>query len=367
MTVCLAPNGANVFRENGPPKRILVATIRGVAIVERANTGAPWRVTGHALEDCHISSLARDTLRGGVFAGAHSGGLFFSEDDGWTWQRRTNGLTCEHVFCVYALEQNGGAVLYAGTEPVSLFCSADYGKSWRELPAIHQVPGMEKWTFPPPPHIAHAKALLFDRRDHATIYACIEQGALLKTINGGESWIELDSYFRADDVWYRDIHRLVAMPSCPDELFMTTGMGLYHSQDAGAHWEKLTDTQFQLGYPDHFIVSPSNEDILYMSGATHDPTEWRTSHLANGKVMKSRDRGRTWSLADKGLPQDKRPNIEAMSIASWPGGYSLLVGNTDGDVFISDDGAESWHRVVRGLAPVSKVGHFRHLQSESAA
>lgn len=365
-TVCLSPNGPSAYFLTAPPTRLLVATLKGVAVVERPGPDAPWSLTLRTLEGNHVSALAREPKKGGVFASAHSGGLFFSADDGHHWERRTNGLTIDHVFCVSFVERAGGVAIYAGTEPVSLFRSDDYGRSWIELPAIGKVPGTDKWSFPPPPHIAHCKFLAFDPRDADIIYACIEQGALLKTVDGGASWRELVGYWRPDDFWYRDIHRIVAMPSNPDELFMTSGMGLYTSTDAGESWEKLTDMSFRLGYPDAFAVSPNDENTLFMAGATHDPTHWHTSHMADGTVMVSRDRGRSWTVCAAGLPTSQRPNIEAMSLAAWPGGFAMFAGNTDGEVYVSEDGARSWQRAAHGLAPVSKVGHFRHLQASAA-
>src|SRR5476651_664425 len=157
MTVCLSPNGPNIARLSAAPTRLLVATIRGVGVIERPSVDAPWKLAARTLDDRHVSSLAKEPGRGGVFAGAHSGGLFFSDDDGMHWERRTTGLTIDHVFCVNFVAEGGDVALYAGTEPVSLFRSRDYGKSWSELPAIHGVPGTDKWTFPPPPHTAHTK------------------------------------------------------------------------------------------------------------------------------------------------------------------------------------------------------------------
>jgi photosystem II stability/assembly factor-like uncharacterized protein len=358
MTVCLSPNGPTVARLDAAPMRLLVATIEGVAVVERERVGAPWALAARSLKQAHISSLAPDS-QGGVFAGAHSGGLYFSANAGLQWEKRTNGLTNAHVFCVAV----AGPAIYAGTEPVSLFRSLDQGCNWTDLGAIRGVPGQDKWSFPPPPHTPHLKSLCFDARDPRTIYACIEQGALLKTTDGGETWRELDSYYRPDDPWYRDIHRIVPMPSDPDELFMTSGMGLYRSTDAGERWRKLTGLDFRLGYPDHLVVSPEDENVLFMSGATQDPSRWRDSHRADGTVMKSVDRGCTWKTAESGLPMSGRPNIEAMCMAISPQGWSLFAGNTDGEVYCSENGAESWHPVVRGLAPVSKVGHYKFLQA----
>ena len=79
------------------------------------------------------------------------------------------------------------ARVYAGTEPADLHRSYDLGKTWHELSSLTDVPNTEKWTFPPPPHIAHVKNVIFDPRDASVIYAAVEQGALLKTTDAGAS------------------------------------------------------------------------------------------------------------------------------------------------------------------------------------
>ena len=52
-----------------------------------------------------------------------------------------------------------------GMQPAHLYYSDDLGKSWTELPGLRQVPGVEKWTFPGPPHQAHAKSITFHPND----------------------------------------------------------------------------------------------------------------------------------------------------------------------------------------------------------
>jgi hypothetical protein len=44
----------------------------------------------------------------------------------------------------------------------------------------------------------------------------------------------------ADDGAYRNVHQAMLLPSRPDTVFMTTGVGLYRSSDGGDHWERLT-------------------------------------------------------------------------------------------------------------------------------
>src|SRR5215207_2538017 len=209
MTVCLSPNGVNVYHTDAPPTRLLVATAGGVSALRRDGLGAPWRLVDTALRDLHPSALLVEPDSKTVFAGVHNGGLYASDDDGLTWERRTDGLTIEHVFSIRCVRGASGPAILAGTEPVSLFKSLDLGRTWTELPAIHNVPNMDKWTFPGPPHVAHTKTIAIDPRDPNLMYVGVEQGALLATTDGGASWTEIDAYYTSDDRWYRDIHQVV--------------------------------------------------------------------------------------------------------------------------------------------------------------
>jgi photosystem II stability/assembly factor-like uncharacterized protein len=361
MIATLSPNGQHLCAGAQPATRLLVATLDGVAILERPAPGGAWTERGRRLAGHHCSALLAASS-GRVFAGMHSGGLFASDDGGETWSPSSRGITIDHVFTLAAVDGPDSETLYAGTQPVSLFRSRDDGASWTELPALAAMPGSEKWTFPPPPHHAHTKNLAFDPRDSRVVYAGIEQGALMKSRDGGASWRELDDYAKPEDRYYRDVHRIVIVPSRPDELFLTTGLGIYHSTDGGERWSRATDESFRIGYPDHLIVSPLDNDTLFLSGAAKDPFTWRSSHRAEGTIMRSRDGGRSWHDAGAGITTDGRANIEALSLAGCADGITLFAGTTDGEVWTSDDGAERWTLAARGLAPVSKVGHYRHLQ-----
>jgi photosystem II stability/assembly factor-like uncharacterized protein len=358
MTLCLSPNGCNVYRDTAWPTRLLVGTASGVSILERETRSARWRITGHALGGLHISSLVLEPHKGGVFAGVHfDGGLYFSADDGNTWEKRTNGLTVEHVYSMRSVEADGQPIIYAGTEPPSLFRSEDYGLSWHELPAIKSVPDTDQWRFPMKPNIPHTKTMAFDPRNPKVMYVGVEQGALLKSPDGGKTWRELDAYSSPDDPYYKDIHQVVVQPSNPDELYMTSGPGLYHSTDGGETFEHLTGDGFRIGYPDQLLISPVDPRVLFMAGSAENPGTWRNSHHAGSTVVRSRNGGRDWEIANNGLPQSMQANIEAMSMGISSGGVSMFAGTTDGRVYCTEDGAENWAEIANGLAPIAKGGH----------
>lgn len=361
MITCLSPNGPMVHSARAAPTRLLVATMRGVAVLDLDVERARWSATAVTLEGRHVSSLLFEPSRGGVFAGTHGEGIFFSADRGETWAAATEGLTLPNVFSLSYSSRDGEVTLLAGTEPVMLYSSVDYGRTWRAHSAIAEMAGREKWTFPPPPHVAHLKSIAVHPAEPDVYYACIEQGALLKTTDAGRTWREISTYARPTDRWYRDIHKLVPTSSDPRRLYMSTGVGVYRSDDGGESWRKLTESDFAIAYPDHLIVSPRDEQMVFVSGASTTPDVWRETHAAKSVVMCSRDGGAHWQLSARGLPIDGRAAIEAMSVAIADGAYELFAANTDGEVYASRDDGGNWSKIASGLPPVSKAMHARYL------
>lgn len=359
MAICLSPNGPMTYEAGTPPSRVLVATTRGVALLDLDTVRGRWAVTAVTLAEHHVSALLFDPVGGGLFAGTHGDGVYLSTDRGETWLPA--GLSGENVFSLGCSIRDGQVRLLAGTEPVMLYSSDDRGRSWRAHAAIAEMRGRERWTFPAPPHVAHLKSIAVHPAEPDVYYACIEQGALLKTSDAGRSWCELDAYASRDDLWYRDIHKLVPVPSDPRRLFMSTGVGVYGSGDGGASWTKLTGPDFPIGYPDHLIVAPRDEATVFVAGASTSPNVWRETHAAKSQVMCSRDGGAHWHASSDGLPVDGRAAIEAMSVAAIGRSYALFLANTDGEVYASGDDGRSWSRIAAGLAPVSKAMHAKYL------
>lgn len=367
-TAMLSPNGQQETEGTGPATRLLVATTKGVATLERAAPGAPWVRTGDSLAEQHVGALLVEPVSGKLFAGAHGGGGIWIDDDGGArrWRHAIDGLTRPNVYSL-ALRRRGRTVtLFAGAEPAAIYRSDDLGEHWRELPALRGVPGTEKWTFPAPPHIAHVKCMTIHPSQDSTIFACVEQGALLHSTDDGATWREIDSYVWPDDATYHDVHRLTIDPADPDICYLATGVGLNRSEDGGRTWRALTSRRDRLGYPDFVAIDPLDHDVLYMAGAATTPSQWRVDHFADAAVLKSVDAGRTWRQLRGGLPSPIVGSIEAMSIHSWPGGRTLSIATATGEVHASDDGGEHWTMVADGLAPVSKAGHYRAFQAPPA-
>lgn len=364
--VCLSPNGRNVYHQAEPVTHILVGTIDGVAAIERPDGVSAWQPAGRKLAGNHISSLLYEPRNGGLFAGVHGHGLYFSPNGGAGWEQRMRGIEAGHVFTLAAVEQDGAVAVYAGTEPAHLYRSLDYGQSWQELPALRNVPGVDAWNFPAPPHIGHVKSIAFDPRNVRTMYLGIEQGALLKSEDGGESWRELTGWWQEGEKNYKDVHRLLLRPSNPDQLYLSGGEGLSFSPDAGNTWQRLTDNTFRIGYPDQLVFSPGDDQTLFMAGSSHDPSFWRESGHAFSTIVRSTDGGRTWQPCNGGLPDPMRPNVEAITVVVRQDAFELFAADTDGNVYSSANGEGGWSHIAAGLGPVSKVNHYSRLQLTAA-
>ena len=352
-TIALSHGGTTTFGGVAPAHRLLVGTADGVVVLERNGAPDHWDVVRRALPGCHVSALV--TPRPGlVVAGVFHDTVYVSDDDGDTWEHRGAGIAPANVYSLAALPHNGAVRLYAGTEPAHLFVSDDVGASWRELPGLRAVPSVPRWMFPAPPHDAHVKHIVPDPGAADVLYACIEQGALLRTRDGGASWHELSGF---DE----DVHFLVLDPRDSRRMYMSGGNGCYASADAGATWTQRTSRTHAVGaYPDTLVLWPRDPEVMFLGAAAGDPAVWRKTGHAGSQVCQSRDGGLTWT-ALPGFPRGMAAAIEAMTLADVGGTVSLYVGTTAGDVVASEDGGASWRTIASGLPAIAKFGHDRAL------
>lgn len=365
MIVSLSPGGRTFSSGTDAARRLHVATVAGVWTLERSASGAPWKVAARALDQHHIGSLVHLPDAGLLLAGAHSGGLFVSRDDGRSWERSMDGINPEHehIFTLAAFARASGTELWAGTQPAALYRSVDLGRTWTELPALRTVPGTEAWNFPAPPFIAHVKHVAIHSLEPATVYVCVEQGALLRSLDAGATWSEVTSYATPEDCWYHDAHRIVFGPSDPSNIYLTSGEGLYHSVDAGRTWSHLTTRHDRVGYPDTLFLDPGDERSLIMAGSGRSPDAWTAGDdtSAGAGILRSTDGGASWSELHDGLAQPIRGNFEAMSMYHGGPQVALYAGTAVGEVFERADRDAPWSRIAADLPPVSKVGHYKRL------
>lgn len=369
MATGLSHGGTNVYSSKERSRQLWVGTQDGLVLFERGDNGQ-WREAQRALRGQHISAIIFEPTSGTMFAGAFFGSVHASADGGKTWERRDNGIAFHDVYSLASHVVDGKVRVYAGTQPAHLFVSEDLGQHWNEIPSLRSVPTTSQWSFPAAPHIAHTKFITFDPHDPQTIYACIEQGALLKSTDLGDSWREINTvgFFadknRSTEQFY-DVHRCLIDPRDPKNIFVTGGAGLYVTHTGGGSWERWMSPEWAADvYPDGFVWNPRNPDQMFVATAEHNPTTWRKAGpqaRAEGKIFRSNDAGKNWQRLGGGLPASLKHEFGALCLEESNGNCSIFGGTTGGEVFCSDDNGESWSCVTSRLAPISKKGHERLL------
>jgi len=358
MTITLSHGGPTIYRSPSRSSRVLVGTIDGVVCMERDAAGAGWHVAHRSLAGSHIHALLIEPESDTLFAGVNHGSVFASEDGGRTWERRDEGLTEHDVYSLACARRAGGVRLFAGTEPAHLFRSDDLGRHWTEVASMRSV-DTSKWNFPAPPNVAHTKHITFHPHDPDTIFVGIEQGGLLKSADAGGT-------FRVVTGMDDDVHRTLVNPQNPDEIHVTTGIGMYATADGGKTWEQWTDAAHEIGgYPDLLVHHPRDPKLMFIASALKGPGTWFREHYAGSRISKSTDGGRTWTRVRQGFPDALlRTAFEAMCVEDWGESFSLFAATATGEVWCSDDAGEHWHEALTGLASISKGPH--HVAFASA-
>jgi photosystem II stability/assembly factor-like uncharacterized protein len=275
-----------------------------------------------------------------LYVGTRRAGVFVSEDRGKTWHARNHGLIYKECWSMVQHPLSG--VIYLGTGPAAVFKSADDGESWEFCEQMHSMPETIDWTFPNPPHIAHVKGLAINPQDPNQIYGAIEEGWLVRSLDGGATWVTLKSGTDYDS------HTVNVMPNDPRVLVSTSGDGIYRSEDGGDHFAPANDGLTRR-YCAQLVVHKDQPNVLFTAAAEIPPLGWsKRPEGANSKFFRSNDQGRKWNELAGGLPEQIKGAPRATTGRPEHAG-SFLVGMNDGAIWLSDDLGDSFKQVTGGL------------------
>ncbi len=249
-------------------------------------------------------------------------------------------------------------VAYAGVEDAALFRTADAGQSWHELAGLRGHDSGAAWMPGAGGMCLHT--ILLDPKDPERMFVAISAAGSFRTEDGGRTWKPvnrgLHSEFMPDPTAEigHCVHRLAMHPSNPDTLFMQKHWDVMRSDDAGANWREISgNLPSDFGFP--IEVHAHEPETVYVVPIKSDSEHYPPEGKL--RVYRSRTGGNEWEALTDGLPQkDCYVNVlrDAMAVDSLdPCG--IYFGTTGGQVYVSPDGGDHWRPIVRDLPGVLSV------------
>ncbi len=105
----------------------ILAGARSGAVLRTFDDGMSWHGLDSGLTNFFVSSFA--TTQSSIFAGTTGGGVFRTTDHGVSWQAADTGLTNSHIQCFAVSNVN----LFVGTQGGGVFLSTDNGTHWQSV------------------------------------------------------------------------------------------------------------------------------------------------------------------------------------------------------------------------------------------
>jgi photosystem II stability/assembly factor-like uncharacterized protein len=361
--------------------RVLVGTRKGAFILTSDARRQRWDVSGPHFggwEIYHLKGSPADPDR--LYASQSSDWfgqvIHRSNDGGKTWapvsnEFAYNGVPGTHQWYdgtqhpweftrVWYLEPSlsDPDIVYAGVEDAALFRSNDGGNSWQELSGLREVKG-NLWQPGAGGMCLHT--ILQDPTNPDRIFTAISAAGAFRSDDNGETWRAinrgLQSNFELPDANAEVghcVHNIAMHPSRPNVLFMQKHWDVLRSDDAGDSWYEVSgNLPSDFGFP--IAVHAHEPETIYVVPIKSDSEHYPPEGKL--RVYRSRTGGNEWEALTEGLPQsDCYVNIlrSAMTVDDLdPCG--VYFGTTGGQVYASANSGDSWQPIVRDLPPVLSV------------
>jgi photosystem II stability/assembly factor-like uncharacterized protein len=336
-----------------------------------------------------------------LWAGAASGGIWKSTDEGQTWRPMADDQASLSIGAL-AVDPFDPDTIYAGTgEPnnsldsfhgAGFLRSRDGGKTWNLLATevflgghfsrilahpkrrnflyaastrgvMRSLDGGATWVRVLP---GRATDLLIDPKDPNRILACCgdtggsDRNGVFRSLDAGQTWTRLTQGLPGNP---RRLGRM-QMANCaayPDVAYVAIYgrgpglLGMYKTTDFGSNWIRLPNAPDYAGgqswYDNYVGCSPTNPNVVFVGGTT---------------TYRSLDGGITWE--DNTRSYDGGPvHPDHHFLRFSPHASSTLYLCTDGGLFRSRNLGGDWESVNEGLATIQFQSVDVHPWNEDIA
>jgi photosystem II stability/assembly factor-like uncharacterized protein len=248
--------------------------------------------------------------------------------------------------------------IYAGVEDAALFRSADGGQTWDELPGLRGHGSGASWA--PGAGGLCLHTILLDPATPGRMFIAISAAGAFRSDDGGASWRPINRGLRSQHIPDPEaevghcVHRIAMHRSRPGVLFMQKHWDVMRSDDAGESWREVSgNLPTDFGFS--IDVHAHEPETIYVVPTKSDSEHYPVDGQL--RVYRSRTGGNEWEPLTKGLPQrDCYVNVlrDAMSVDSLDT-CGVYFGTTGGQVYASADAGDTWTAIARDLPPVLSV------------
>ncbi|HZY75552.1 MAG TPA: hypothetical protein VFE40_04470 [Jatrophihabitantaceae bacterium] len=361
--------------------RVLVGTRKGAFVLTSDEARRDWQVDGPHFpgwEVYHLNGSPADPDR--LYA-APSGGWFGqviqrSDDGGRTWDPVGNDFQYigdpgthqwydgslrpwefTRVWHLAPSTSDPDTVL-AGVQDAALFKTTDAGQTWTELPGLREQGNGPKWQPGAGGMCLHT--ILVDPADEDRIYVAISAAGVFRTQDGGKNWQPVNKGLLSGEIPSAAaevghcVHNLAMHPSRPQTLFMQKHWDVMRTDDGADSWREVSgNLPTDFGFP--IGVHAHEPETIYVVPITSDSHHFPPEGKL--RVYRSRTGGDEWEPLTSGLPQENcYVNVlrDAMALDALPE-CGVYFGTTGGQVYGSADGGDNWTAIVRDLPAVLSV------------
>ncbi len=308
--------------------------------------GRDWQhMTKGLPEICHVPCITVDPHDGNrIYAGTQEG-PYVSEDGGEQWRRLAFPHHDLQVWAI-AVHPQDARRLYVGTSPLGVFRSDDAGASWRRAPSAELGDITAMGTFR-----NRVMRFAFNPANPEEMFAALEVRGVIRSLDGGLTWTDCSAHLLAlaeqphlksailtkhTAEGMMDVHAIAISAAAPEVPLVALRMGLFRSEDHGAHWQDYELRKLSpIFYGRDIRVSPHDPNMLYATLSTSAAGE-------TGTVWRSPDLGRSWARFDT----PTRAQSTMMAVCPSPGDRAVVYAAArKGEVFGTVDEGASWQEV----------------------
>jgi len=248
--------------------------------------------------------------------------------------------------------------VYAGVEDAALFRSTDGGQTWQELAGLRGHGTGPQWQPGAGGMCLHT--IILDPSDPKRIFIAISAAGAFRTDDGGATWRPINQGLHSQYIpdptaeVGHCVHRIAMNPSRPNVLFMQKHWDVLRTDNSGDSWREISgNLPTDFGFV--IDVHAHEPETIYVVPIKSDSEHYPLDGKL--RVYRSRTGGNEWEALTKGLPQsDCYVNVlrDAMAVDSLDK-CGVYFGTTGGQVYGSSDVGDNWSAIVRDLPPVLSV------------